>query len=72
MDTKRVQKEWLSYDEAGGFASIGRTKLWELISAGEVRASRVGKAVRINRSSLEEYLERNPYVEESAADKAGE
>jgi excisionase family DNA binding protein len=33
---------------------ISRTTLWELISDGEVRAVKAGKAVRIDRRSLEE------------------
>jgi excisionase family DNA binding protein len=41
---------------------LGRTKLWQLISTGEVEAAKVGRAVRINRQSLDEYMKRNRYV----------
>ena len=62
MDTK-VSREWLSYSEAQRYAGIGRTKLWELLNAGEIRAAHVGKAVRISRQSLESYMLRNAYSE---------
>ena len=52
---------WLSYPEAQRFSGLGRTKLWELISAGEVKAAKVGRAVRISRRSLSAYMEANAY-----------
>jgi len=62
MATK-VQGAWLSYPEAQRYSGLGRTKLWELISTGEVAAAKVGRAVRISRRGLEEYMQRNAYVE---------
>jgi excisionase family DNA binding protein len=53
---------WLSYSAAQRFSGLGRTKLWELISIGEVEAAKVGRAVRINRQSLDAYMRRNRYV----------
>jgi len=52
-----VEALWLTYPEAQRLTSLGRTTLWTLVSSGEVRAARVGRAVRINRRSLEEYME---------------
>lgn len=63
MEAEVVVKEWLTYPEAQQYAGLGRTKLWELVSSGEVRAARVGRAVRISRRSLDEYMERSSYVE---------
>ncbi len=57
METEAIVKEWLTYPEAQQYASLGRTKLWELVSAGEIKAARVGRAVRINRHSLEAFME---------------
>jgi excisionase family DNA binding protein len=54
--------EWLTYAEARHVTGLGRTKLWELCSSGEIRAARVGRTVRINRESLEAYTERNRYA----------
>jgi excisionase family DNA binding protein len=49
---------WFTYKQAQKYANIGRTKMTELVSTGEVKAARVGRAVRINRQSLEDYMER--------------
>jgi excisionase family DNA binding protein len=58
-----VEDAWLSYGGAQKYAGLGRTKLWELISTGEVEAAKVGRAVRISRTSLEDYMQRHSYVE---------
>lgn len=58
MDTEPIVKEWLTYPEAQRYAGLGRTKLWELVSAGDVKAARVGRAVRISRRSLDEFMQR--------------
>ena len=54
---------WISYSEARRFSGLGRTKLWELISAGDVEAEKIGRAVRISQRSLDDYMRRNNYVE---------
>jgi len=48
---------WITYEEAQRLTSLGRTTLWRLIRAGEVKSATVGRAVRINRESLEAYME---------------
>ena len=53
-----VTREWMTYRQAEELSGLSRTTLWKLLSAGEVKAARVGRAVRINRRSLEGYLER--------------
>jgi excisionase family DNA binding protein len=53
-----LQREWLTYAEAQAVSGLGRTTLWKLLSSGEIKAARVGRAVRINRRSLDGYLER--------------
>ena len=62
MTTVVAETAWISYSEAQRYSGLGRTKLWELISNGEVEAAKVGKAVRINRTSLDEYMRRHSYV----------
>jgi len=57
MEQVSVQREWFSYPEAERFSGLSRTTLWRLVSGGEIRAARVGRAVRISRQSLEDYLE---------------
>lgn len=52
----QVQREWLTYREAETFAGLSRVTLWKAIEAGEIQAARVGRAVRINRKSLDDYM----------------
>jgi excisionase family DNA binding protein len=58
MDTQ-AQTEWLTYRRAQAYTSLSRTVLWQLINAGEIQAARVGRAVRINRESLDEFVRRH-------------
>ncbi len=63
IETEAVQREWLTYKEASEFTGLGRTTLWTLASTGQVRAAKVGTAVRFSRRSLQEFMERNSYSE---------
>lgn len=62
MATAVEEAAWLSYPEAQRFSGLGRTKLWELISSGDVKAAKVGRAVRISRRSLDEYMDRSSFA----------
>ena len=53
------EREWLTYAEAGEMVGLSRVTLWKLISAGEVEAARVGRAVRISRKSLNALMTRS-------------
>jgi excisionase family DNA binding protein len=59
----KVHAEWISISEVQEILGIGRTKAYELVATGEVKAARVGRAVRINRGLLEAYMERNRYAQ---------
>ena len=61
--TTGLEEAWLSYPEAQKYVGLGRTKLWEIISAGEVEAAKIGRAVRISKRGLDEYMRRNSYAE---------
>jgi excisionase family DNA binding protein len=50
-----IVREWLTYKEAEQLVGLSRTTLWKVISAGEIEHRKVGRAVRINRQSLEAY-----------------
>jgi excisionase family DNA binding protein len=54
----QVTREWVTYKQAEEVSGLSRTTLWKLLSAGEIKAARVGRAVRINRRSLDGYLDR--------------
>lgn len=58
-----MQPEWLRYPEAERYSGLGRTSLWKLVKDGRISAAKVGKAVRINRHSLDEYMERQAYTD---------
>jgi excisionase family DNA binding protein len=53
-----ITREWVTYKQAEELSGLSRTTLWKLLSADEIKAGRVGRAVRINRRSLDEYLDR--------------
>ena len=54
----RVQTtgEYVTYRQAEDLSGLSRTTLWRLLRSGEIKAARIGRAVRINRRSLEGYL----------------
>jgi excisionase family DNA binding protein len=49
---------WITYEDAQRLTSLGRTTLWRIVKSGAVKSSSIGRAVRINRESLEEFMER--------------
>jgi excisionase family DNA binding protein len=59
---QEVQPAWLRYPEAERYSGLGRSTLWKLVKDERIRAAKVGKAVRINRHSLDEYMEQQAYT----------
>ena len=53
------EREWLTYAEAGRMVGLSRVTLWKLVSAEEVEAARIGRAVRISREGLTDYMKRS-------------
>ena len=53
-----ITREWVTYKQAEELSGLSRTTLWKLLSTSKIKAARVGRAVRINRRSLDEYLDR--------------
>lgn len=58
LEQVEVPREWLSYEEARRLVGLSRTTLYRLVESGTVKGARVGRSVRINRVSLEKYMER--------------
>jgi excisionase family DNA binding protein len=54
-----VEREWVTYRQAEELSGLSRTTLWRLVRGGEVEAAKVGRAVRINRGSLDAYMRRS-------------
>ena len=57
----QVTREWVTYRQAEEIAGLSRTTLRKLVDDGEIRIRRVGRAVRINRASLDAYMNGNDF-----------
>jgi len=53
-----IEPTWITYEEAQRLTSLGRTTLWRICSSGEVKTARIGRAVRLSKKSLEDFMER--------------
>ena len=53
-----MKPAWVSYEDAQRLVGLGRTTLWRLAGAGDIKTAKVGRAVRINVESLFDYMER--------------
>jgi len=51
-----MDKGLLTVGEAASYLSCGRTKLFELLRAGEVRVVKLGRATRIPRRELDSWI----------------
>ncbi len=49
-------REWVTYRQAEEIAGLSRTTLRKLVDEKTIRVKRVGRAVRINRESLDAYM----------------
>jgi excisionase family DNA binding protein len=54
-----ITPAWLDYKQAEAYTSLSRTTLWQLINARKIKAARIGRAVRIERESLQEFMEQS-------------
>jgi excisionase family DNA binding protein len=52
-----IQQEWVSYLEAERYSGLSHTTLWRYVNTGELRASRVGRCVRLHLPSLQTFME---------------
>ncbi len=55
-----ITREWVTYRQAEEIAGLSRTTLRKLVDEGEIKIKRVGRAVRINRASLDAYMKGEP------------
>ena len=54
-----ITPRWLNYRQAEAYANLSRTTLWQLINARKIKAARIGRAVRIERDSLQAFMEQS-------------
>jgi excisionase family DNA binding protein len=52
----QVTREWVTYRQAEEITGLSRTTLRKLVDEDEIQIRRVGRAVRINRESLDAYM----------------
>lgn len=58
MDSQSSNRLLLKIPETAEQLQLGRTTVYELINAGELRVVRVGRAVRVEAASVRELVER--------------
>jgi excisionase family DNA binding protein len=51
-----ITREWVTYRQAEEIAALSRTTLRKLVDEDKIQIKRVGRAVRINRESLDAYM----------------
>ena len=54
-----ITPAWLNYKQAEAYSNLSRTTVWQLIRARKIRAARIGRAVRIERDSLQAFMEQS-------------
>jgi excisionase family DNA binding protein len=54
-----ITPAWLNYKQAEAYSNLSRTTLWQLIKGRKIKAARIGRAVRIERDSLEAFMEQS-------------
>lgn len=55
--TRPLERAWLSYREAEIYCGMSRTTLWKLVGERRIKAARVGRAVRLSKESIRQYME---------------
>ena len=60
MRTNNEQK-FISLNELQEILGIGRTKVYDLVASGELRAVRIGRMIRVDMRDLTDWLERRKY-----------
>lgn len=53
----QVEATWVDYPTAERYSGLSHVTLWRRIKAGEIKAARVGRSVRIHLPSLREFME---------------
>jgi len=61
MSTTIATKEWLTVADLCQLLGIGRTLAYQLIAEHTIPAVRIGRAVRVRKADIEEWLEDNRY-----------
>lgn len=66
MNSTPIEKHALTIPEACTFSGIGKTKLYEAIGSGELKAHKAGKRTLILSDDLRDYLSSLPLMTRAA------
>lgn len=60
MEQVEITPQYLTYRQAEELTGLSRQTVWRLIKSGDVRAFKIGRGVKIERRSLEDYVQAEP------------
>lgn len=60
---KEIEPHWLTVRQTAAYLNISETTVRRLVNEGSLNAIKVGRAVRIERSSLQRFAQTNRYVD---------
>ena len=60
MKNEDASQDWVGYPEAQRLSGLSQATLRRLISNGQLRTTKVGRATRIDKHSLEAFVENHP------------
>lgn len=63
MSNSDIKREGLSIPEACAVAGVGRTKIYEAIEDGRLKARKLGKRTIILRTDLQDFLQTLPVIQ---------
>ena len=58
MQQAELEPLWVTYDEARRLFGLSRTTLWRLLRQDRIRGARVGRSVRLETQSIQNYLQK--------------
>ena len=61
MSTTIATKEWLTLTDLCELLGIGRTLAYQLVAEHTIPAVRIGRAIRVRKADVEEWLAENRY-----------
>ena len=59
-----VTREWVTYRQAEEIYALSRTTLRMLVDEGTIKSKNIGRAVRLNRASLDAYMNAEEVTEQ--------
>jgi excisionase family DNA binding protein len=60
LPNENVRQDWVGYPKAQRFSGLSQRTLRKLIGNGELCATKIGRATKIDKRSLEAFMENHP------------